>query len=175
MDRMLQEGIITPVEYAWKSPILLTTKKDGSPRFCIDFRKLSAVMKSDKWLVPCVEEVFDDLRGGSIFTSLDLFQGYWQITMYETCKEKTTFICKFGTYQFEVMSFGLKNSGATFQRMMDNFYVNVSNVKCYADDVVIHSATAESNVKHIENVFALLLKHGLRIRLKKCNASAMMP
>ena len=66
------------------------------------------------------------------------------------------------------MPFGLKNSGATFQRMLDNILVNVSNVKCYVDDV-IHSATAESHVKHVENVFELLLKHGLRIRLKKCS------
>ena len=126
-------------------------------------------MKSDKWPVPCVEKIFDDLRGSSIFTTLDLFQGYWQIKMDETCKEKTTFVCKFGTYQFEVMPFGLKNSGGTFQRMMDNILVNESNVKCYVDDVVIHSDTAESHVKHLENVFALLLKHGLRIRLKKCS------
>ena len=95
-------------------------KKDGSSRFCVDFRKLNAVMKSDKWPVPCVEEIFDDLPGSSVFSTLDLFRGYWQIKIDDTCKEKTTFICKFGTYQFEVMPFGLKNSGATFQRMMDN-------------------------------------------------------
>ena len=67
------------------------------------------------------------------------------------------------------MPFGLKNSGATFQRMMDSILLNVSNVKCHGYDVVIHSATAESHVKHLENVFALLIKHGLRIRLKKCS------
>ena len=77
--------------------------------------------------------------------------------MDETCKEKTTFICHFDNYHFEVMPFGFKNSGATFQRMMDSILVNVSNVKCYADDVIIHSATAESHAKHLENVFALLL------------------
>ena len=86
------------------------------------------------------------------------------------CKEKITFICKFGTYQFEVMPFGLKNSGATFQRIMDNILVNVSDVKCYVDDVFIYSATAESHIMHLENVFAFLLKHGLRTRLKKCLA-----
>ena len=105
---MLKAGIITPVESAWTSPIVLATKNDGSSRFCIDLRKLNAVMKSGKWPVPCVEGIFDDLRGSSIFTTLDLFQGYWQIKMDETCKEKTTFICIFGTYQFEVMPFGLK-------------------------------------------------------------------
>ena len=80
---MIQAGIITPVESAWMSPIVLATKKDGSPRFFIDFRKLNAVMRNDKWPVPCVEEIFDDLRGSRIFIKLDLFQGYWQIKMDE--------------------------------------------------------------------------------------------
>ena len=100
---MLQAGIITPIESAWKSLIVLATKKDGSPRFCIEFRKLNAVMKSDKWPVPCVEEIFDDLRGSSVFSTLVLVQGYWKIKMDETCQEKTTFMCRFGTHQFEVM------------------------------------------------------------------------
>ena len=169
VDIMLEARIITPVESAKTSSIVLETKEDGSPRFCIDFRKLNAVMKGDKWPVPCVEEILDNLRVSRIFTTIDLFQGYWQIKMDETCREKTKFICKFGTYQFEVMSFELKNSEATFQRMMDNMLVNVSNAKCYVDDVVIHSATAESHFKHLENLFALLLKHGLRVRMKECS------
>ena len=88
--------------------------------------------------------------------------------MNEMCKEKTNFICRFGTYQFEVMPFVLKNSSATFQRMMDNILVNVTNVKCYVDDVFGHSETEERHIKRLENVFALLLEHGFRIRLKKC-------
>ena len=158
-----------PDVIAWTYPIVLATKKVGSPRFCIDFRNLNAVMKSGKWPVPCVEEIFYDLRGTTIFTTLDLYQGYWQIKMDEACKEKTTFICKCGTHQFEVMLFGLKNSGATFQRMMENILVNVNNVKCYVDYAVIHSAAAYSHIKHLENLFALLFKHGIRIRLKKCS------
>ena len=125
-------------------------------------------MKTDKWPVPCAEEIFDDLKGSCIFSTLDLFQGYWQIKMHDSCKEKTTFICKFGTYQFEVMPFGLKNSGATLQIMMFNILVNVTNVKCHFDDVIINSATAKSNVKNLDNVFALLINHELRIQLKKC-------
>ena len=89
--------------------------------------------------------------------------------MDEACKEKTTFICRYGTYQFEVMPFGLMNSGATIQRMMDNILANVSNVKCYIDDVVIHSATEEEHMVHLETVMKLLRKHGFRMRLKKCH------
>ncbi len=74
-----------------------------------------------------------------MFTTIDLFQGYWQIKMEETCKEKTAFICRYRTHQFEVTAFGLMNSQATFQRMMDRVMLNVGNVRCYVDDVVIFS------------------------------------
>ena len=169
VDRMLKAGIITPVESSWTSPVVIVSKKDGKPRFCVDYRKLNAVMKQDRWPMPKVEEIFDEVKGSKIFTAIDLFQGYWQIKMDEACKEKTTFICRYGTFQFEVMPFGLMNSGATFQRMMDKMLCNVKNVKCYVDDVVIHSATAEEHLEHLETVFKLLRKHGLRLRLKKCS------
>ena len=89
--------------------------------------------------------------------------------MDEICKEKATFICNFGTYQFEFMPFRLKNSEETFQKMMEITLVNETNVKCYVDDIVIHLATGESHVKNLENVFGLLFKHGLRIRSKRCS------
>ena len=74
VDCTLQTGIITPIESERTYSIVLETKKDGSPRFCIDFRKLNAVMKSEKWPVPCAEEIFDDMRGSSVFTTPDLFK-----------------------------------------------------------------------------------------------------
>ena len=125
VDRMLKAGIISQIESLLSSPIVFATKKDGSPRFCIDFRKLNAMMNSDIWPVPSVEEIFDDLRSSIFFSTLDLLQGYLQIEMDEICKEKATFICKFGTYKFEVMPFGLKNSDATLQRMMDNIWLTL--------------------------------------------------
>ena len=148
---------------------MIVTKKDGNPRFCVDYRKLNAVMKRDRWPMPRVDEIFDEIKGSSVFTTIDLFQGYWQIKMDESCKEKTTFVCRYGTYQFEVMPFGLMNAGATFQRMMDQMLVNVSNVKCYIDDVVIHSPTKEDHIGHLEKVLSLLRNKGLRLRLKKCH------
>ena len=168
IDRMLEAGIITPVESSWTSPVVIVTKKDGNPRFCIDYRRLNAVMKRDRWPMPRVDEIFDEISGSKIFTTIDLFQGYWQIKMEESCKKKTTFICRYGTYQFEVMPMGLMNSAATFQRMMDKILANVDNVRCYIDDVVIHSKTKEEHVTHLKTVFDLLRKNGLRLRLKKC-------
>ena len=166
---MLQAGIITPVESAWTSPIVLATKKDRNPRFCIDFRKLNPVMTNGKWPIPCLEEIFDDLRGSSVFTALEIFQGYKGIKMDEAWKEKTTFPCKFGTYQLELMAFGSRNSGVMFQRLMDNIIVNITNVKCYIDDAVIHSAKKECRSIHLEIVLELLHKYRLRTKLKKCS------
>ena len=76
-------------------------------------------MNADRWLLLRVDETMDDMKGSSIFTTIDLFQVYWQIKIYEACKEKTAFICRYGTFQFAVMPFGLMNSQASFQRMMD--------------------------------------------------------
>ncbi len=168
VDRMLTAGIITPVESSWTSPIVLVTKKDGRPRFCIDYSKLNAVMKRDRRPLPLIDEIFDEVRGSTVFTTFKRFQGYWKIKMHEPYKEMTNFICRYGTFDFEVMLFGLKNSGVTFQRMIDNLLANVSNVKCYADNVIVHSVTMEEHIKHLEKVMSLLRKHGLRARLINC-------
>ena len=125
---MLSAGIITPVESSWTSPAVIATKKDGSLRFCVDHRKLNSVMHADRWLLPRVGEILDDKRGSSVFTAIDLFQGYWQIKMDKTCEEKAEFICRYGMFQFEVILFGLMNSQATFHRMMDRILPKVDNV-----------------------------------------------
>lgn len=80
-DRMLAAGIIKPVESARASPVVLSSKKDARPRFCVDFRKLNGVMKRDRWPMPRVDEIFDELKGSTVFTTFDLFHGYWQIKM----------------------------------------------------------------------------------------------
>ncbi len=86
IDRMLAAGIITPLESPWTSPVVIATKKDGSPRFSVDYRKLNSMMHADRWPFPRVDEILDDMRGSSVFTTTDLFQGYWQIKMDETSK-----------------------------------------------------------------------------------------
>ena len=116
---MLEAGIITPAVSAWCFPVVIASKKDGRPRFCVDYRALNKVMKADRWPLPKIEEMFDDLQGSKLFASLELFTGYCQVRLSEEGKEMTTFVCRFGTFQFEVMPFGLMNAPSTFQRMMD--------------------------------------------------------
>ncbi len=168
IDRMLLAGIITPVESSWTSHVVIATKKDGSPRFCVNYRKLNSILHADRWTLPRVDEILDDMRGSSVFTTIDLFQGYWQIKMDETCKEKAAFICTYGNLQFEVMPFELMNSQVTFQRMMDRVLLKFDNVRCYVDDVIV-SKNIEEHAMHLQNVFRILKDKGLRLRIKICS------
>ena len=87
------------------------------------------------------------MKGNSAFTIIDLFQGHWQIKMDEACKEKAAFICLYGSFQFEVMLFGLMNSQPTFQQMLDRILLRVNDVRCYVDDVEIFSGNEEEHLK----------------------------
>ena len=173
VDRMLEAGIISPCNSAWAFPVVIATKKDGGPRFCVDYRKLNRIMVADRWPIPFVDEILESLSGSKYFTSIDLFSGYWQIRMDEACKRKTTFRCRYGTFQFEVMPFGLMNAPATFQRMMDEILQDLDFVKVYIDDIVIYSKTKEDHLMHLQKTLELLHDHGLKLKLKK--SSFMMP
>ena len=119
IDKMLRAGIIRPANSAWAFPVVIARKKDGSPRFCVDYRLLNLRIKPSRWPIPLIDEIFDELMGCYIFTTLDLFSGYWQIKMEEALKDITTFATRFGNFRFEVMPMGLINSPSTFQKMMD--------------------------------------------------------
>ena len=98
-------------------------------------------MKADRWPLPKIDEIFDDLEGSAYFTSLDLFSGYWKIQMAQQCKEMTTFVCRYGMYKFEVMPFGLMNAPSKFQRMMDTIVRGLPPVRANHDDVVVFFMT----------------------------------
>ncbi len=118
---MLLAGIITPVEPAWTSPVVIATKKAIFTRFCADYRKLNSVMHTDRWPLPQVNEILDEMRRSSVFTTIDLFQGYWPIEIDENWKETAVFTFRHGLYQFEVMPLGIMNYQAAFQKMMSKF------------------------------------------------------
>ena len=119
LDNMLEAGIITPSSSAWYFPVVVVSEKDGNPRVCVDYRTINQRMKEDRWPLPKIEEIIDDLEGSADFTSLDLFSDYWQIRMAQQCKEMNTFVCHHGTYKFEFMRFGLTSAPSTFQRRID--------------------------------------------------------
>ncbi len=169
VDRMLSAGIITPVESAWISPVVLASTKDGSLRFCVDYRKLISFIVADRWPLPLIDEILYDMRSGSVFTTIDLSEEHWQIKVEETCQDKTAFICRHGTYQFEVMPFGSVKSQVTCKRMIENVLLKLLNVRCCVDDVVIFSEDEEAHLVHLKKVFDLLEENELRLRIKKCS------
>jgi hypothetical protein len=116
---MLADGIIRPSQSPWSSPVLLIPKKDKSARFCIDYRALNAMTKKDVYPLPYIQDIFDSIGQGCIFTTLDLKSGYWQLEVAPEDREKTAFSCHRGHFEFNRVSFGLTNAPAVFQRAMD--------------------------------------------------------
>ncbi len=168
IDEMLENKIISKSFSAWASPIVIVKKKDGTDRFCVDYRKLNAITVKDSYPVPLIEETLDALRGSSFFTTLDLASGYWQMALDKESKEKTAFISDKGLFQFEVLPFGLSNAVAFFQRSMENILDGLTNSKAYLDDVMTHSRTFKEHLVHLELVFKRLDEANLKIKPSKC-------
>lgn len=119
LDSMLAEGIVEPCSSPYCSQIVIARKKDGRPRFCIDYRRLNEVTEDTAQPIPRIPDPLKDLETANIFSTMDLKTGYWQIPISSDCKKYTAFASPDGgTYQFRVIPFGLKNAPNTFQRFM---------------------------------------------------------
>ena len=154
----------------WAAPVVVVDKKDGTKRLCIDYRRLNKVTKSDRFLLPRIDELLESFRTANWFTTLDLVSEYWQVEMADTDKEKTAFITHKRLYEFNVMPFGLKNAPGTFQRLMNYVLQDYLGkfVAVYLDDIIIYSKTFEQHLDHVKMVFDALTKAILKIKLKKC-------
>jgi hypothetical protein len=119
LTNMLEGGVVEPSASPWASPIVLVQKKDGSTRFCVDYRKLNEVTRKDAYPLPRIDATLDTLHGSWWFSTLDLLSGYWQVEVAESDRPRTAFCTTEGLFQFRVMPFGLCNAPATFQRLMD--------------------------------------------------------
>ena len=170
IDRMLKQGIIEPSQSPWSAPIVLVTKKDGSTRFCVDYRKLNSVTYKDSYPLPKIDESLDTLRGSNWFSTLDLQSGYFQVEMDPNDAEKTAFTTTCGLYQFKVLSFGLCNAPATFERMMESVLSGLHWETCllYIDDVIVFGDSFEQHLQRVAEVLERLEKVGLKVSPTKC-------
>lgn len=170
IDEMLNNNIIRPSDSPWSSPVVLVKKKDGKIRLCVDYRKLNEVTKKDSFPLPRIDDLLEALGGSTLFSTLDLASGYWQVEVEETDREKTAFSLPSGLYEFQTMPFGLTNAPATFQRLMQTVLRGLIPKAClvYLDDVIV---TGQSSCEHLTNlreVFQRLKNVGLRLNPKKC-------
>lgn len=171
VDSMLQAKVIRESSSPWGSPVVLAPKRDGSLRFCIDYRRLNAVTKKDTFPLPVISEVLDSLGRAKYFTNMDLMSGYWHVQMEESAIEKTAFVTYKGKYEFCRMPFGLCNGPSTFQRAMQTVLMGLEDngALIYIDDCLVYSETFEQHLDKLRDVFVRFRKYGLKLKLKKCN------
>ena len=168
---MTDMGVVRPSRSPWGASVVLVPKKDGTTRFCVDYRRLNGVTLKDVYPLPRIDATLDQLGGCKFFTAMDLTSGYWQVDMKDEDAAKTAFITPDGLYEFTAMPFGLCNAPATFQRLMDQVLGNMRYefALVYLDDVMVHSKTFEEHLEHLDAVLACLTEATLACKLKKCS------
>ena len=170
INEMLDANIIRRSRSPWSFPVVIVDKKDGSKRFCVDFRKLNQVTKKNSYPLPLIDDILALLGKAKYFTSLDLKSGYWQVAMDDQDKEKTAFACHKGLFEFNVMPFGLSNAPAVFQELTSVVLQGCNNfATAYLDDIMIFSSTLEEHLEHLSIIFGKLRQHNLKLKLKKCS------
>ena len=172
LQDMLDGGAIQPSKSPWCNAIVLVRKKDGTLRFCIDFRKLNARTQKDSFPLPHIQETMEAMVGARFFSSMDLKSGFWQVRMSEKSRQYTAFtVGSLGMYEFLQMPYGLCNAPATFQRLMQNCLgeLNLTHTLVYLDDVIVYSKTERDHLQQLQAVFERFHEHGLKLKPSKCN------
>ena len=160
---MLSGGQIEPSDSPWASPVVIVTKKDGSTRFCVDYRRLNSLTVKDAYPLPRIDDSLRLLGNQQWFSTMDLASGYWQVAMSPDAQKKAAFVTNEGLFQFRVMPFGLCNAPATFERLMDRVLCGMRWSRClvYLDDVISFGKSIPEAIWRLEEVLARLSDFGL--------------
>jgi hypothetical protein len=170
LQELLDKGYIRMRSSPWGCPTLFVKKKDGSLRLCVDYRPLNAVTVKNKYPLPRIDVLFDQLAGASVFSKIDLCSGYHQIKIRPCDIPKTAFSTRYGLYEFLVMSFGLTNAPAYFMYLMNFVFMTELDkfVVVFINDILIYSKNEKEHAKHLRIALQRLRDHKLYAKFSKC-------
>src|SRR5215467_7729817 len=170
LQDLLEKGFIRPSHSPWGAPVLFVKKKDGSMRLCIDYRELNKMTIKNRYPLPRIDDLFDQLKGASVFSKIDLRSGYHQLRVKETDVAKTAFRTRYGHYEFVVMPFGLTNAPAAFMDLMNRVFSEYLDkfVIVFIDDILIYSKSHEEHREQLRLALQILRREQLYAKFSKC-------
>ncbi|GJR54978.1 putative reverse transcriptase domain-containing protein [Tanacetum coccineum] len=170
LKEMSDKGFIRPSSSPWGASVLFVKKKDGSFRMCIDYRELNKLTVKNRYLLPRIDDLFDQLQGSSVYLKIDLRLGYHQLRVREEDIPKTAFRTRYDHYKFQVMPFGLTNATAVFIDLMNRVCKPYMDkfIIVFIDDILIYSKNKEEHEEHLKQILELLKKEELYAKFSKC-------
>lgn len=174
IKQMQEIGVIRPSCSPWAAPIVPVRRKGGALRFCVDYRKLNDVTAKDAYPLPRIDDALDGLANATLFSTLDLASGYWQVEVDPKDRPKTAFSTRQGLFEFNVLSFGLCNAPSTFQRLMDLVLADLQWATClvYLDDIIVFGRTFAEHLSRLDEVLSKLGAANLKVKPSKCDLFA---
>ena len=170
LDSHLAKGFIQASSASYSSPVLFVKKPGGGIRFCVDYRRLNAITKKDRYPIPLIEETLAQLEGAKYFIKIDIRQAFYRIRMSEDSEELTTFLTRFGAFKYLIMPFGLCNGPASWQHLINDTLFDFLHcfVQAYLDNILIYSKTLKEHHSHVRQVLQRLREAGLQADIDKC-------
>ena len=158
LQELLEKKYIQPNVSPWRAPVFFVKKKDATLRLCIDYRQLNKVTVKNKYPLPRIDDLFDQMRGAKLFSKIDLRSGYHQVRIKDKYIHKTTFRTRYGHYEFVVVPFGLTNAPATFMCLMNSVFSRYLDkfVLVFLDDILVYSKNEEEHEEHLRLTLQVL-------------------
>jgi hypothetical protein len=170
IKELLEKGFVCPSSSPWEAPMIFVPKKDGTQRLCMDYHALNEVTIKNKYPLPRIDDLFDQLYGVCVFSKIDLRSGYHRLKILECDIPKTAFVSRYGLYEYTVMSFGLTNASAYFMYLMNKVFIEYLDkfVMVFIDDILVYSRSEEEHEEHLHRDLQKLRENRLYAKLSKC-------
>jgi hypothetical protein len=170
IKELMGKGFIRASSSPWGAPVISVGKKDGTQRMCVDYRSLNDVTIKNKYLLPRIEDLFDQMRGAKVFSKIDLRSDYHQMKIRPSDIPKTAFTTRYGLYEYTIMCFGMTNAPAYFMYLMNKIFMEYLDkfVIVFIDDILIYSKNEEEHEEHLRLVLQKLREHELYAKFSKC-------